>query len=191
MPRFIDMSLRLRTFLAFGLILLVTIGLGGFALYQLSVVDAASDALGAKAMPSLSESGQILRSVINFRREEANRLLSVTEEDGRYREKLMGDYSDLAKKMRALYHPATPDEQAEIGQFDALWPKYMDSTQTILAKLKEHDADGAHKLYVGENRVQFDTVHAAMDKEVDQNTQAGRVAYDVVNAATDHARLGI
>jgi methyl-accepting chemotaxis protein len=185
------MSLRVRTFTAFGLVLLVTIGLGIFALYQLSVVDAASDDLGGKAMPSLSQSSAILRNVINFRREEANRLLSVTEEDGRHREQLMEDYSNAAKKVRAQYHPSTPDQQAEIGQFDALWPKYMESTQAILAKLKDHDTDAAHKLYVTENRVQFDTIHAAMDKVVDQNNQAGRASYDVVNAAMEQARLGI
>jgi methyl-accepting chemotaxis protein len=191
MPRFIDMSLRVRTFAAFGLVLLVTIGLGIFALYQLGIVVSASNDLGGKAMPSLSQSSQILVDVINFRREEANRLLSVTDEDGLHREKLMADYSDHAKKIRAQYHPATADEQAEMGQFDTLWPQYMDSTQAILAKLKDHDADAAHKLYVGDNRVHFDTIHAALDKVVEQNTQAGRASYAVVNAAADQARLGV
>src|SRR5882724_4613033 len=94
MPSFVDMSLRIRTFLAFGLLLLVTMGLGFFALYQLAAVDRASTALGGKAMPSLFQSSQTLRMVINFRREQANRLLSVADEDRAYRERLMNDYSN-------------------------------------------------------------------------------------------------
>src|SRR5476651_2405790 len=134
MPRFIDMSLRVRTFTAFGLVLLVTIGLGIFSLYQLMAVDRASSDLGDKAMPSLFQSGQVLRMVINFRREEANRLLSVTEEDGLYREKLMKDYSDKALSIRAQYRPTTPDEQTAVSQFDSLWPKFQETTLAIVGK---------------------------------------------------------
>src|SRR4051812_44980691 len=107
MPGFIDMSLGVLTFLAFGLLLLVTMGLGFFDLYQLAAVDRASTALGGKAMPSLFQSSQTLRMVINFRREEANRLLSVTDDDRAYRERLMNDYSNQAKAFRAQYRPVT------------------------------------------------------------------------------------
>ncbi len=142
-------------------------------------------------MPSLSQTSQIQRSVINFRREEANRLLSVTEEDGRYREKLMDDYSNEGKRIRALYQPTSAGEQTEVGQYDSLWPKFVESTRSIMAKLKEGDRDGARAIYVGENRTLFDTVHAALDKLVDQNNQAGRASYAVVTAATERARFGV
>src|SRR5882757_1760127 len=131
------MSLRVRTFLAFGLVLLVTLGLGIFALYQLVVVDAASTELGGKAMPSLFQSSQTLRMVINFRREEANRLLSVADEDRTYREKLMNDYSNQAKAFRAQYRPVTREEQEAVGTFDTLWPKFLESTAALVAALRK------------------------------------------------------
>jgi len=56
MPHLVDMSIRVRTFVAFGLVLLVTIGLGSFALIQIAVVDRAANDLGGKAMPELFQS---------------------------------------------------------------------------------------------------------------------------------------
>jgi methyl-accepting chemotaxis protein len=92
MPRLIDISIRVRTFIAFGVVLLVTIGLGSFALIQIAVVDRASNDLGGKAMPSLFQSSEMLTAVLNFRRKEANRL-----------EGLMEKFSKKANDIRKVY----------------------------------------------------------------------------------------
>src|SRR5271170_7096221 len=191
MPRLTDMSRRIRTFIAFGLVLLVSIGLGTFSFYQLVAIDRASSELADKVMSSLFQSGQVLRMVINFRREEANRLLSLTAEDGLLREKLMQDYAEQATAIRSQYRPTTPDEQANIGQFDSLWPQFMESTRTILTKLNEGDRDAAREYYVNDNRVQFDAIHAALDKVLELTNLAGRRAYDAADKAIDQARLGV
>jgi len=191
MPRFIDMSLRLRTFLAFGLVLLVTIAFGGFSLYQLMTVDEASTVLGDQAMPSLYESGQTLRSLINIRREQANFLLSVTDEDAKYREKLIADYAEQLKKARALYKPLSDAERTELAKFDSEWPQYFETTKAILAKRDAGDKEGAHKAYVADNRTHFDAAHIALDKVLEAVNKSGRAAHDAVKAATERARLGV
>jgi methyl-accepting chemotaxis protein len=191
MPRLTDMSLGIRTIIAFGLVLFVTIGLGAFSFYQLVAIDRASSELADKVMSSLFQSGQVLRMVINFRREEANRLLSLTADDGRLREKLMQDYAEQVTAIRSQYRPSTPDEQANIRQFDSLWPQFMETTQLILTKLNEGDRDAAHEYYVNDNRVQFDAIHAALDKVLELTNQAGRRAYDAADEAIDQARLGV
>ena len=190
MRRLIDMSLHIRTFAAFGLVLLVTIGLGVFALNEIGVIDQASHDLGGQAMPSLFQSSEISRAVINFRREEANRLLSVTDEDGRYREGLMEDYAKRASNARQRYSPTTPEERALIDQFDSTWPKFRESTQEILTILKSNDPADARKHYVATNRDQFDALNILLAKMVELNDKAGQRSYETVMKASGQAKLG-
>jgi methyl-accepting chemotaxis protein len=145
MPHLIDMSIRVRTFIAFGLVLLVTIGLGSFALVEIAAVDRAANDLGGKAMPALFQSGEMLNAVINFRREEANRLLSVTPEDGRYREGLMDKYATKATDARKAYQPNSAEEKTAIDRFDSTWPEFMKSTSTLLDTLKAGDNAAARR----------------------------------------------
>jgi len=191
MPHLVDMSIRVRTFVAFGLVLLVTIGLGSFALIQIAVVDRAANDLGGKAMPALFQSSEMLNAVINFRREEANRLLSVTPEDGRYREGLMDKYATKAVDVRKTYQPNSAEEKTAIDQFDSTWPEFQKSTSTIVDALRAGDSASARKYYVAENRNQFDALNVTLAKIVELNERAGRQSYDLVNAATDRARLGV
>jgi methyl-accepting chemotaxis protein len=191
MSRIIDISIRVRTLFAFGMVLLVTVGLGSFALIQIAAVEKAAGDLGGKAMPALLQSGEILRSVINFRREEANRLLSVTEEDARYREGLMENYAKKATDARKNYQPHTTEESTEIAEFDSVWPQFLKSTLTIVDTLKAKDAGAAHKYYVSENRTQFDILNLLLAKVVNLNQREGEQSYALVNAATARARLGV
>jgi methyl-accepting chemotaxis protein len=191
MSRIIDISIRVRTLFAFGMVLLVTVGLGSFALIQISAVENAAGDLGGKAMPALLQSGEILRSVINFRREEANRLLSVTEEDARYREGLMENYAKKTTDARKNYQPHTTEESTEIAEFDSVWPQFLKSTLTIVDTLKAKDAGAAHKYYVSENRTQFDILNLLLAKVVNLNQREGEQSYALVNAATARARLGV
>src|SRR5579859_2573896 len=103
MVRFVDISLRARIFAAFALVLLVTLGFGAFALTELAVVTRASNDLGGDAMPSLFQSSQMLNAAVNFRREEANRLLSLSAEDSAYREANMAKWARQAADIRAQY----------------------------------------------------------------------------------------
>ncbi|KJC41359.1 methyl-accepting chemotaxis protein [Bradyrhizobium sp. LTSP857] len=191
MPHLVDISIRVRTFIAFGLVLLVTIGLGSFALVQIAAVDRAANDLGGKAMPALFQSSEMLNAVVNFRREEANRLLSVTPEDGRYREGLMDKYATKAVDIRKTYQPNAAEEKTAIAQFDSTWPEFQKSTVSVVDALKAGDNAAARKYYVGDNRNQFDALNLTLAKIVELNERAGRQSYDLVNAATDRARLGV
>jgi len=191
MVRLVDISLRVRIFAAFGLVLLVTLGFGGFALNQLAIVDRASSDLGGSAMPSLFQSSQMLRAVVNFRREEANRLLSPTDEDAAYREKNMADWAKQAGALRAQYQLRPGVDRAAIDEFDRLWPQFLASSETVLGSLKATDKGAAQKAYTDLNRTQFDRINELLSKLVAQASEAGGRSYDELTAAAATARLGI
>jgi len=191
MKSLVNVPLGVRVFGAFGLVLFVTLALGLFSIVELAVVNRASDALGGEAMPSLHDSGQLLASVINFRREEANRILSVTPEDGSYREQRMAFYADQIAALRKDYEPLITVERDEISQFDGLWPQYLSSTQDIVRKLQAGQKDAAHEGYVGENRKQFDALNILLTKATQLNQQAGENSYDLLRQAARTARIGV
>lgn len=56
MPRLVDISIRVRIFAAFGLVLLVTLALGGFGLAQLTTISRAADVVAGNALPSVFSS---------------------------------------------------------------------------------------------------------------------------------------
>src|SRR5215471_21380922 len=121
MERLANVSLFVRTILTFGMVLVVTIALGAFALIEISTIDRASTNLGKFAMPSLVQSSDMLNSLVNLRREEANRLLSVTTKDAEYRESLMDKYAGMTANSRNRYLPHSDEEQRAIQEFDRLW----------------------------------------------------------------------
>src|ERR1700751_3182968 len=116
MPHVTNVSIRVRTFLTFGMVLAITIGLGSFAIYSIAAIEGAANDLGANAMASLVRANVMLSSIINFRREEANRLLSFAPEDAKHREELMKDYADKVERARAAYRPGTEEERSLINQ---------------------------------------------------------------------------
>ena len=191
MVRLVDISLRVRILAAFGLVLLVTLGFGGFALKELALVDRASDDLGGSAMPSLFQSSQMLRGAVNFRRQEANRLLSLTGEDSAFRESDMAEWAKQVAAIRGDYKLRPGADHATIDEFDRLWPQLLASTRTILDQLKAGDRSAARKSYTDLNRVQFDRVNELLSALVNENREAGRRSYAELNAAADTARLGI
>ena len=190
MVRFVDISLRARIFAAFALILLVTLGFGAFALTELSVVTRASGDLGGDAMPSLFQSSQMLNAAVNFRREEANRLLSLSAEDSAYREANIAKWSKHAGEVRAQYKIRPGADHALIDEFDSLWPQFLASTETVLAPLRAGDKAGAQAIYTGLNRNQFDRINELLTRLVAENSAAGQQSYGILTKAADTARLG-
>jgi methyl-accepting chemotaxis protein len=116
MERLANVSLFVRTILTFGMVLVVTMALGAFALVVISTVDRDSTNLGKFAMPSLVQSSEMLNSVVNLRREEANRLLSVTAKDAEYRETLMEKYAGMTANARGRYRPNSEEERKAIQE---------------------------------------------------------------------------
>jgi methyl-accepting chemotaxis protein len=191
MPHIANVSIRVRTFLTFGMVLAITIGLGSFAIYNIATIELAANKLGANAMPSLVRANLMLSSIINFRREEANRLLSATPEDQKYREKLMKDYADKVEKARTAYRPDTEEQRSLIDQFDGLLPQFLQTTTDLLRNANAGSAETAHALYIGDNRKQFDALNIILTDLASRHEREGENSYHVLRDTANFARIGV
>jgi methyl-accepting chemotaxis protein len=191
MPHIANVSIRVRTLLTFGMVLAITIGLGSFAIYNIATIELAANNLGANAMPSLVRANAMLSSIINFRREEANRLLSATAEDQKYREKLIKDYADKVEKGRAGYRPDTEEQRSLIDQFDGLLPQFLKTTTDVLRSANAGSAETAHALYIGDNRKQFDALNIILTDLASRHEREGESSYQVLRDTANFARIGV
>ena len=191
MERLANVSLFVRTILTFGMVLVVTMALGAFALVVISTVDRDSTNLGKFAMPSLVQSSEMLNSVVNLRREEANRLLSVTAKDAEYRETLMEKYAGMTANARGRYRPNSEEERKAIQEFDRLWPEYLRTNAAVLSLARSGDSKAAHETYIGENRSIFDALNILLTRMVSINTKAGDDAYLQLSDTVQWARNGV
>src|SRR5690348_16787842 len=191
MERLANVSLFVRTILTFGMVLVVTMALGAFALVEISTIDRASTNLGKFAMPSLIQSSEMLNSLVNLRREEANRLLSVTAKDAEYRESLMEKYAGMTANARNRYRPNSEEERKAIEEFDRLWPEFLKTNAAVLGLARAGDNRGAHETYIGENRSVFDALNILLTKMVSINTKAGDDAYLLLSDTVQWARNGV
>ena len=191
MERVANVSLFVRTILTFGMVLVVTIALGVFALIEISTIDGASTNLGKYAMPSLVQSSEMLNSLVNLRREEANRLLSVTPKDAEYRESLMEKYAGMTANARSRYLPNSEEERKAVQEFDRLWPDLLRTNAAVLNLARSGDSRSAHETYIGENRSIFDALNILLPRMVAINTKAGDDAYLLLSDTVQWARNGV
>ncbi|WP_044561736.1 methyl-accepting chemotaxis protein [Azospirillum sp. B4] len=190
MPRLVDLSLRTRIFAAFTLVLVVTLGLGAFALERLSTIERAAAELGGDAMPSIVASNELLQAVLETRRFQQGLLLAPTDAERAEQEKMVAQQFARVTKSRKDYEPLVTIERPQMDQFDAVWPQFAASSAQVLDALHKGDRDQALKLYSGSNREQTRQLVKVLTDAADLNYRAGRDAYATLTHTTDTSRLG-
>ncbi|MEA1675854.1 methyl-accepting chemotaxis protein [Nitrospirillum sp. BR 11163] len=190
MPRLVDLSLRTRIFSAFALVLLVTLGLGLFALERLSRIERAAADLGTDALPSIVASNELLQGVLEARRFQQGMLLATDDAARAEQEKTVAQELDRVAKGRRAYDPLITIERPQMDQFDTLWPRFLASSTQVIDALHKGDRETALKLYAGENREQTRALIKVLTETADLNYRAGQDAYALLSHTTGISRLG-
>ncbi|TWB35138.1 methyl-accepting chemotaxis protein [Nitrospirillum pindoramense] len=190
MPRLVDLSLRTRIFWAFALVLLVTLGLGLFALERLSRIERAAADLGTDALPSIVASNELLQGVLEARRFQQGMLLATDDAARAEQEKIVAQELDRVAKGRRAYDPLITIERSQMDQFDQLWPQFLASSTQVADALRKGDRETALKLYAGANREQTRALIKVLTDAADLNYRAGQDAYALLSRTTGSSRLG-
>jgi methyl-accepting chemotaxis protein len=129
-----SMTIRLKVLLAFGLLLLLTVGLGVFALNWLAGVNAAAGELRGKWLPSTQVVARMALSFEQYRIAEGRALVATSAEASQTVENDLTVRSQELTRQRALYQSMiASDEEARIArQFDQYWGEYMAISQEMM-----------------------------------------------------------
>ncbi len=187
------LTIRLKVLLAFGLLLLVTIALGLFAVERLASVNVAAAQLRNKWLPSTQFVAKMSLAFEQYRIAEGRALVAASPEASRVVEDDLRVRSEAVKRQRAAYEAmiATDEERQIVRRFDQYWAEYMAISQEMMALIRQGSRDQAALIYNGKARAPVANARQSATELMDLNVREGRAAAQRGDAVYLSARLWI
>ncbi|QKV53703.1 methyl-accepting chemotaxis protein [Comamonas antarctica] len=196
-----DMRLGMKLGLGFLLVVLLTVAVGGLALWQLRNINATANYLGSHALQSVSDTGDMRVEWNRLRRLDAG-LLSTTSQE---------EVAGLASRVPAVMELLTTaersfdalehddEERALMTQYRAERETYLNSHKALFQAAKEKDyslaeqdallGDAVTNLYNGASEAAFVAVAETVGRLNQMSQQRAKSAQQAAAAAYDTARV--
>ncbi|MFZ6676871.1 methyl-accepting chemotaxis protein [Undibacterium sp. Tian12W] len=180
MKLFYDLRISAKLFVGFILLLLLTVFLGGFSVFQLSRVNATALELGTNWMPSVNAAMGIKERISRVRTQEMQIVLSAGDEANLKKyEKRWNDYVAELKKYEADYVKliTTEDEKKFFADYSKLWERYVVEAKKLTAQANAGNMEEARTTLRGESSKLNADMLALTDKMVQVNADGGIAEY--------------
>jgi CHASE3 domain sensor protein len=179
--------------MAFMTMVLLTIAVGGFALVELSTMNARARDLAENWLPSVKTLGEIRTVANQLRRQEADHVLSMDAPEMDTIEQRMVEiktaFAEKQKDYEALI--SDPRERAGYDEFRKLVDTYL-ATQVKLLELSrggERTVQETKVLFRGESRTAFNAMAAQIGKLVEISNQGSEQAAAAARKSYEAGRL--
>ena len=178
MQRFLSLNISAQLLISFVAGILLTIGLGGFAIVQLNVVNQISTEMEVNWMPSVRFSSAMNTIASDFRIAELQHILSTEDSEMKKYEKDMQDVLADFEKNRAAYAKliSSPDEQRLYDKFKSEWDGYLVQHQKLLELSRQNKNIEARDLIRGTSQKLYDQAGEDLQSIVDLNVRGGEDA---------------
>ena len=186
-----NLTIRAKLIATFAILLSIVAGLGGFSIYKLAKVDAASIELAHSWLPSVEYTGQIKATIATYRVREARHLVSDSSADMTQAESLLdADVKKLAE-LRAKYEPliVSEEERQAYAELSRQWDEYVKVSQELVGYSRQNFNDQASALFTGKSFEAFKAISATIDELVRINVEGGNAAGDLADETYTNARL--
>ena len=166
-------NLKISTRLAgaFGLLVLLLVGLAVAAYSQLSSIYDDTLDLADKWLPSVQVVNQMQTQATGNRVAVATHILNTDEAAMGGIEQEITQGRDKLAKQRQTYEKliSSPEEKRLYEEFSAAWKKYAETNDKVLAHSRKNENDQARALLQGESRQNYVAAMALLDKLVELN----------------------
>ena len=166
-------NLKISTRLAgaFGLLVLLLVGLAVAAYSQLSSIHDDTLDLADKWLPSVQVVNQMEAQATINRVVVATHILNTDEAAMGGIEQEITQGRDKLAKQRQTYEKliSSPEEKRLYEEFSAAWKKYAETNDKVLAHSRKNESDQARALLQGESRQNYVAAMALLDKLVELN----------------------
>ncbi len=181
MTFFQNLSIRSKVIAAFAIMLLMTCGLGYFAVGRLSAVNDAATDIRTNWLPSVRVLGSVGMLSERSKAVQANIIYAPAGADTSKAEtalKAVFEARDKAwRDYQAMVVPG--EEQRLAGEIATQWNAYMAMWNRVLDMLKKGDHDGAIALNGGDMLTVMGKVRDAIQADLDLNTKGGDAAAQI------------
>jgi methyl-accepting chemotaxis protein len=177
MELFRNLKIGLKVMVAVLVVVVMTAGLGVFAVVQLSRVNDISVEISGNWMPSVQHLGRMQAAVNLFRRAQFAHLL-VSEQDKmagyeRISDQATADLKAAQTKYEKLI--TSPEEQRMFQQMQSTWASYMEVHHRLISLSRALKKQEAMEMNV-EAKKTFDAVMDVIEQDIDLNVKGGDAA---------------
>ena len=192
MPSFSNLSIRNKVLLAFGIVLLTAMGLGGFSIDRLSTVNGSAAEVRDNWLPATGWLGTISKAVEQYRAREGALLLASPAVKDR-QERLLNESLQLFEQTWRLYEPTvtSAEEKALVAGVKGPWNSYLESSRQLVDMARKNQTEAATTLYMGKLRDDFTHLRSALEKDLAWNVAQGKAEADRGAAVYVSSRMWI
>ncbi|MGJ5010408.1 methyl-accepting chemotaxis protein [Bradyrhizobium oligotrophicum] len=180
MPSFSNLSIRNKVLLAFGIVLITAMGLGGFSIDRLGSVNGSAAEVRDNWLPATGWLGTISKSIEQYRARQGQFLLATTADEKAIQERQIAESLELFDKTWRLYEPTvtTSEEKALVAAFKTPWTAYLDDSKQLLELSRKNQVDAATAFFMGKLRDDFVLARKALEQDLAWNVEQGKKEAD-------------
>ncbi len=191
MKLFYDLRISAKLYVGFMVLLLLTVFLGGFSVFQLSRVNQTAFDLGTNWMPSVNAAMGIKERISRLRTQEMQIVLSIGDEAAlkKYEQRWI-DYAAELKKYEAEYLKliSTQEEKILFADYSKQWEKYALESKKLTTQAAAGNAEEAKATLRGESSKLNADMLVLADKMVQVNSDGGAAAYHLGETIYSNSR---
>ncbi len=173
-----DWKISTRLTAAFGVLLLLLVGLAVAAFSQLSAIEAALLDIADNWLPSVKVVNQVKTQAISTRVLIARHVLNTDDAAIAALDQQIVASRAKQDELRKQYEPliSSPEEKRVYEDFSAVWKKYAAINDQVLAHSRKNENDQARALYEGVSLKAYDEAVALLDKLVQINDDGSKAS---------------
>ena len=173
-----------------GILVILTVFLGGFSLFQLGRVNQTATDMEVIWMPSVRALSDMNTNIANVRVVTLQHILSTSNADMDRYEAKMARFLEALEKDRKEYVPliASKEEGQQYESFSTQWNEYLAEQKKVLALSRANRNEEATTLIRGASQQQYDEAAGSLQKLVDMNIDGGKQASQRGNMLYDQSR---
>ena len=170
-----NMKVSTKLFLAFFIMILLSVYLGAFSIYQIARTNATSTEIEENWLPCVAALGKIKASLLDFRRHELQHIMSTTDADMKNFEEKMQTAKDNLAKYLATYEPLinSPEEKQIFDKLKEYINQYLLENKNILELSRQNKNEEVRDLCRGKSKDALEKAQVELDKDIDLNDKGG------------------
>ena len=178
-----SMTVVMKLTLGFGVILLLMLGLGLFAMMQMNAINTQSTEITKNWMPSIRYSQTMAFALSRYRATEIQHVLADDADEKKKWDGIFAGFMSRYEQARDSYVKliSSVEEQAIYDSFSKNLSQYLEKVQQVTALSRELKREEAKALMNGEGRQLFTAASEDVDKLVELNAKGGQAASDLAD----------
>jgi methyl-accepting chemotaxis protein len=174
---FNNLSIRSKVIAAFALVLVSTLGLGGFAVQRLAIVNDSAADVAENWLPASQVLGDVAMEFEKLRARESQMLLRTGEKVAQSA-RLVEESTALVEGALTRYQPLiTPGRESQLAAaITSAWRQYKDVSSQLLVAARAGEQARANELLFGPATAALSGLRDAIEADRDYQTREGRAA---------------